>query len=86
VAGPHDDAEAIMATLSRRLGRDGFHYLVPVAGDVAFDDPDDDVIDDAEPEEISPLSIEDEVRLVEPISVASAGQWLSRWIGRSRAR
>ncbi len=80
VAGPHDDAEAIMAILSRRLGRDGFHYLVPVAGDVPFDDFDADGVDDAEPERISPLSIDDEVRVVEPVSVASAGQWLSRWL------
>ena len=86
VAGPHDDAESIMAILSRRLGREGFHYLVPVAGDVPFDEFDDDVVDDVEPEEVSPLSIDDEVRLVEPVSVASASQWLSRWFRRSAAR
>jgi hypothetical protein len=82
VAGPHDDAQAIMATLSRRLGRDGFHFIVPVAGDVPLDAFDDDVVEDEEPEEGSPLESIDNVRLVAPVSVASAGQWLSRWIRR----
>lgn len=32
VSGPNDDVEAIMATLTRKLGRQGFHYLIAVPG------------------------------------------------------
>jgi len=30
VAGPYDDAEQIIKQLTRRLGQDEFHYLVPI--------------------------------------------------------
>ncbi len=32
VAGPNDDAEAIVAHLSTHLGTDGFHFLAPTEG------------------------------------------------------
>ncbi|TEU13572.1 MAG: hypothetical protein E3J21_18435 [Anaerolineales bacterium] len=36
VAGPYDNADRIMAKLTRKLGPDGFHYLVPLSGDEEF--------------------------------------------------
>jgi hypothetical protein len=79
VAGPNDDVEAIMAVLTRRLGSDGFRFLAPVAGDVALD-----AFPGEEPEEWEPEQLEsiDDVRLVEPMSVASANHWLSSWARR----
>jgi hypothetical protein len=57
-------------------------FIVPVSGDVPLDAFDDDVVEDWEPEEGSPLGSFDDVRLVEPVSMASVGQWLSRWVRR----
>jgi len=31
IAGPRDDVDHIMATLTRRLGPDGFHFIAPLA-------------------------------------------------------
>lgn len=36
VAGPYDDVDRIMAKLERKLGPDGFHFLVPLRGDEEF--------------------------------------------------
>jgi hypothetical protein len=36
VAGPYDDAPRIMAKLERKLGLDGFHFMVPLSGDEEF--------------------------------------------------
>ncbi len=36
VAGPYDDVPRIMAKLERKLGPDGFHFLVPLSGDEEF--------------------------------------------------
>ena len=36
VAGPYDDVSRIMAKLERKLGPDGFHFLVPLSGDEEF--------------------------------------------------
>jgi len=33
IAGPYDNVDRIMAKLTRKLGPDGFHFLVPVGGD-----------------------------------------------------
>ncbi|MEE8392369.1 MAG: hypothetical protein V3S14_16445 [Anaerolineae bacterium] len=33
IAGPHDNAERIIAKLRRKLGPDGFHFIMPVGGD-----------------------------------------------------
>jgi hypothetical protein len=33
IAGPYDNVDRIMAKLRRKLGPDGFHFLVPVVGD-----------------------------------------------------
>ena len=33
IAGPYDNVDRIMATLTRKLGPDGFDFLVPVDGD-----------------------------------------------------
>jgi hypothetical protein len=33
IAGPYDDVDRIMAKLTRKLGRDGFHYMIPIGGD-----------------------------------------------------
>jgi len=33
VAGPYDDANRIMAKLTRKLGPDGFTFIVPIGGD-----------------------------------------------------
>jgi len=33
VAGPYDDVDLIMAKLTRKLGTDGFHFLIPIGGD-----------------------------------------------------
>ena len=33
IAGPYDDVDHIMAKLTRKLGPDGFHFLVPIGGD-----------------------------------------------------
>ncbi len=33
VAGPYDNVDRIMAKLTRKLGPDGFTYLVPISGD-----------------------------------------------------
>ena len=33
IAGPYDNADRIVAKLTRKLGPDGFYYMVPVAGD-----------------------------------------------------
>ena len=33
IAGPYDNVDRIMAKLTRRLGPDGFTYLVPISGD-----------------------------------------------------
>lgn len=35
VAGPHDNVDAIMATLTRKLGPEGFHFIVPVGLDAS---------------------------------------------------
>ncbi|MCP4539776.1 MAG: hypothetical protein GY832_21775 [Chloroflexi bacterium] len=32
-AGPYDNAERIIAKLTRKLGPDGFHFVMPVGGD-----------------------------------------------------
>lgn len=32
-AGPYDNAERIIAKLTRKLGPDGFHFVVPLGGD-----------------------------------------------------
>jgi hypothetical protein len=32
VAGPHDNADHIMAKLTRKLGPDGFHFVLPLGG------------------------------------------------------
>lgn len=56
IAGPHDNADKIMARLMQQLGPGGFNYLMPVAPDREFrragnavldwdDDEDDDVVD-----------------------------------------
>ena len=37
VAGPYDDVERIMDRLTRKLGPDGFHFVVPLAGQELFD-------------------------------------------------
>ncbi len=36
IAGPHDNAQAIMDKLTRKLGPEGFNYLVPIGGDDPF--------------------------------------------------
>ena len=36
VAGPYDDVPRIMAKLERKLGPDGFHFMVPLGGDEEF--------------------------------------------------
>jgi len=36
IAGPYDDVERIMATLTRKLGPDGFAFLVPISPDTEF--------------------------------------------------
>jgi len=33
VAGPYDNVDRIMAKLRRKLGEDGFHFMIPLAGD-----------------------------------------------------
>lgn len=33
IAGPYDNAERIMARLTRKLGPDGFHFMMPLGGD-----------------------------------------------------
>ncbi|HID87082.1 MAG TPA: hypothetical protein EYP55_06835 [Anaerolineae bacterium] len=33
IAGPYDNVDRIMAKLMRKLGPDGFHYLIPISGD-----------------------------------------------------
>jgi hypothetical protein len=33
IAGPHDNVDRIMTRLTRKLGPDGFHFLVPLSGD-----------------------------------------------------
>jgi hypothetical protein len=33
IAGPYDNVDRIMAKLTRKLGPDGFYYLVPISGD-----------------------------------------------------
>jgi hypothetical protein len=51
VAGPHDDARAIMAKLTRKLGPDGFKYLIPVspfADALSDEDGDQEEEDDEE--------------------------------------
>ena len=40
-AGPYDNAERIIAKLTRKLGPDGFHYVVPLGGDQDILFPDD---------------------------------------------
>lgn len=84
VAGPHDDVATIMTTLSRRLGGDGFHFIAPLAGDLPFAAFDNDGDEEWELDDGSPLGSIDGVRLVEPVSVASVSQWLSRRV-RGRA-
>ncbi len=39
-AGPYDDVDHIMETLTRNLGRDGFHYMIGIEdpGDLLLDD------------------------------------------------
>jgi hypothetical protein len=81
VAGPHDDVEAIMGTLAHRLGYGGFDFIAPVGGGVPFGELDDDS-EDGEPEEGPPLGYIDDLRLVEPVSMAPAPGWLSRWVRR----
>jgi len=36
VAGPYDNVDQIMSKLTRKLGPDGFHFLVPLSGDEEF--------------------------------------------------
>ena len=40
VAGPYDNVKRIMAKLTRKLGPDGFHFIVPIGGEeeVFFDE------------------------------------------------
>ena len=33
IAGPYDNAERIVAKLTRKLGPDGFHFIMPIGGD-----------------------------------------------------
>lgn len=33
VAGPYDNVDRIMARLRRKLGHDGFHFMIPIGGD-----------------------------------------------------
>ena len=33
IAGPYDNVDRVMAKLRRKLGTDGFHFLVPIGGD-----------------------------------------------------
>ncbi len=33
IAGPYDNVDRIIAKLTRKLGTDGFHFLVPISGD-----------------------------------------------------
>mgnify|MGYP000198847291 CR=1 FL=1 len=40
-AGPYDDVDRIMKTLTRKLGLDGFTYVVPLSEDVEFFQPND---------------------------------------------
>jgi hypothetical protein len=35
-AGPYDNAERIIAKLTRKLGPDGFHFMMPLGGDEGF--------------------------------------------------
>lgn len=35
-AGPYDNVERIMAKLTRKLGPDGFHFMMPLGGDEEF--------------------------------------------------
>jgi hypothetical protein len=35
-AGPYDNAERIIAKLTRKLGPDGFHFVAPLIGDEEF--------------------------------------------------
>jgi len=37
VAGPYDNVSRITAKLERKLGPDGFHFLVPLSGDEEFE-------------------------------------------------
>jgi hypothetical protein len=41
IAGPHDNVDKIMNKLTRKLGPDGFYFLVPLGGDEAFFLPDE---------------------------------------------
>jgi len=52
VAGPYDDVDKIMNHLERRLGRDHFHFLIPIGAPPEdwLDDADDESEDD-DPEE-----------------------------------
>jgi len=36
VAGPYDNVDRIMSKLTRKLGPDGFHFMVPLSGDEEF--------------------------------------------------
>ncbi len=36
VAGPYDDVPIIISKLTRAVGRDGFHYIVPIDPDTEF--------------------------------------------------
>jgi len=36
VAGPYDNVDRIMSKLTRKLGPDGFHFLVPLSGEEEF--------------------------------------------------
>ena len=36
VAGPYDNVDQITSKLTRKLGPDGFHFLVPLSGDEEF--------------------------------------------------
>lgn len=38
IAGPYDNARAIVARLERQLGPDGFHFVAPMTGDELVDD------------------------------------------------
>jgi hypothetical protein len=36
VAGPYDDARKIMAKLEKAVGRDGFHFIMPLDPSLDF--------------------------------------------------
>ncbi|HNT77146.1 MAG TPA: hypothetical protein PKH77_19215 [Anaerolineae bacterium] len=61
VAGPYDNTERIMAHLMRRLGPEGFHYLMPMGPDMEFMDMDEEEFEDweiVEPDDDGVIDVE----------------------------